>query len=151
MRRTVAQCSAAIVLALSGCPSTDLEYADDVVLFAESTTKLQHVINLVSKLTAAYGLRLRPDECKQIWFSLKPGTGIGVDRQPELVDEFCYLECMLKNNGSYEKDIQQRCAKVISAFNSLTRCLWPTPITDKVMLRVYLSTIHLIMMYGFET
>ncbi|KAK6748174.1 hypothetical protein RB195_001040 [Necator americanus] len=66
MRRTVDQCPADIVLAPSGCPLTDLEYADDVVIFAESSTKLQHVVNLVSKLAAAYGLRLRPDKCKQM-------------------------------------------------------------------------------------
>ncbi|KAK6735765.1 hypothetical protein RB195_018791 [Necator americanus] len=53
MRRTVDQCPADIVLAPSGCPLTDLEYADDVVIFAESSTKLQHVVNLVSKLAAA--------------------------------------------------------------------------------------------------
>ncbi|KAK6735459.1 hypothetical protein RB195_018584 [Necator americanus] len=33
---------------------TDLENADDVVIFAGSITKLQHVVNLVSKLAAAY-------------------------------------------------------------------------------------------------
>ncbi|KAK6762019.1 hypothetical protein RB195_022928 [Necator americanus] len=38
-----------------------------------------------------------------------------------------------------------------SAFNSLTKCLWLTPITNEVKLRVYLSTIHPIMMYGSET
>ncbi|KAK6762681.1 hypothetical protein RB195_023408 [Necator americanus] len=54
MRRTVDQCPADIVLAPSGCPLTDLEYADDVIIFAESSTKLQHVVNLVSKLAAAY-------------------------------------------------------------------------------------------------
>ncbi|KAK6742020.1 hypothetical protein RB195_009720 [Necator americanus] len=64
MRKTVDQCPADIVLAPSGCPLTDLEHADDVVIFAESSTKLQHVVNLVSKLAAAYGLRLRPDKCK---------------------------------------------------------------------------------------
>ncbi|KAK6734580.1 hypothetical protein RB195_018022 [Necator americanus] len=64
MRRTVDQCPADIVLAPSGCPFTDLEYADDVVLFAESSTKLQHVVNLISKLAPAYGLRLRPDKRK---------------------------------------------------------------------------------------
>ncbi|KAK6763076.1 hypothetical protein RB195_023690 [Necator americanus] len=48
--RTVGQCP-------SGCPFTDLEYADDAVIFAESSTKLQHVVNFVSKLAAAYGLR----------------------------------------------------------------------------------------------
>ncbi|KAK6753756.1 hypothetical protein RB195_013006 [Necator americanus] len=65
--------------------------------------------------------------------------------------ELCYVGCMLKNSGSYEKDIQERCAKDISAFNSLTKCLWLTPITKEVKLRVYLSTIRLIMMYGSDT
>ncbi|KAK6735132.1 hypothetical protein RB195_018366 [Necator americanus] len=152
MRRTVDQCPADIVLAPSGCPLTDLEYADDVVIFAESGTELQHVVNLVSKLAAAYGLRLRPDKCKQMWISSRPRTGIRVDGQPiELVDEFCYLGCMLKNNGSYERDVQQRCAKATSAFNSLTKRLWSTPITNEVKLRVYLSAIRPIMMYGLET
>ncbi|KAK6740116.1 hypothetical protein RB195_008532 [Necator americanus] len=75
MRRTVDRCPADIVLAPSGCPLADLEYADDVVIFAESSTKLQHVVNLVSKLAAAYGLRLRPDKCKQMWISSRPRTG----------------------------------------------------------------------------
>ncbi|KAK6761303.1 hypothetical protein RB195_022385 [Necator americanus] len=69
MRRTVDQCTADIILTPSGYPLTDLEYADDVVIFAESSTKLQHVVNLVLKLAAAYGLRLRPDRCKQMWIS----------------------------------------------------------------------------------
>ncbi|KAK6743212.1 hypothetical protein RB195_010461 [Necator americanus] len=78
MRRTVDQFPADIVLAPSGCPLTDLEYADDVVIFAESSTKLQHVVNLASKLAAAYGPRLRPDKCgygiNQMWISSNLGN-----------------------------------------------------------------------------
>ncbi|KAK6729814.1 hypothetical protein RB195_006707 [Necator americanus] len=44
MRRTVGQHPADIVLARSRCLLTDLEFADDVVIFAESSTKLQHVV-----------------------------------------------------------------------------------------------------------
>ncbi|KAK6750173.1 hypothetical protein RB195_002270 [Necator americanus] len=133
MRRSLGQCPADIILAPSGRPVTDFEYADDVVIFAKSNTKLQHVVNLVSKLTAAYGLRLRPDKYKQMWISSKPRTRIRVDGQLiELVDEFCYLGCTLKNNGSYEKDIQQRCAKAV--LNFLTKCLWSTTIINKVKL-----------------
>ncbi|KAK6731322.1 hypothetical protein RB195_007659 [Necator americanus] len=60
------QCPADTVIAPTGPPLTDLEYADDVVIFAESSTKLQHVVNLASKLAASYGLRLRPDKRKQV-------------------------------------------------------------------------------------
>ncbi|KAK6763136.1 hypothetical protein RB195_023736 [Necator americanus] len=68
IRRTAekSQFPADIVLAPSGCPLIDLEYADDVVIFAESSTKLQHVVNFVPKLAAACGLRLRADKCKQM-------------------------------------------------------------------------------------
>ncbi|KAK6743716.1 hypothetical protein RB195_010798 [Necator americanus] len=141
MRRTVDQCPADIVLAPSGCPLTDLEYADDVVIIAESSTKL------VSKLAAAYGLRLRPDKCKQIWISSRPRTGIRVDGKPiELVDEFCYLGCTLKNNGRemFSKNAPR-------PLLHLTKCLWSTSITNEVKLRVYLSAIRPIMMYGSET
>ncbi|KAK6764820.1 hypothetical protein RB195_024951 [Necator americanus] len=144
----VYQCPANIVMTPLGCPLTYL--ADDVVIFAESIKKLQHIVNLVSKLAAAYGLHLRPDKCKQMWISSRPRTGIRMDGQPnELVDEFCYVGCMLKNNG--KKDIQQICTKAISAFNSLTKCLWSTLITNEVKLPVYLSAIRLIMMYRSET
>ncbi|KAK6737769.1 hypothetical protein RB195_020085 [Necator americanus] len=72
--------------------------------------------------------------------------GIRVGGQPiDLVYVFCYLDCMLKNDGNYEKDIQQRCAEGNSAFNSLIKCLWSTPIADEVKLRVYLSAIRPIM------
>ncbi|KAK6734175.1 hypothetical protein RB195_017761 [Necator americanus] len=139
MRRTVDQCPADVVLASSGCPLSDLEYADNVVIFAESSTKFQHVVNLVSKLAAAYGLRLRLDKCKQMWISSRPRTGIRVDGQPiELVDEFCYLGCKLKNNGSYERDVQQRCTKATFAFNSSTKCLWRP--ADRLIQRVLRSS-----------
>ncbi|KAK6725460.1 hypothetical protein RB195_004034 [Necator americanus] len=106
----------------SWCPLTDLEYADDVVILTESSAKLQHVVNLVSKLPAAYGLRLRPDECKQMWISLRSRTEIRVDGVPiEVANEFCQVGCMLKSNGGYAKDIRQKCAKATSALNSLTK------------------------------
>ncbi|KAK6734825.1 hypothetical protein RB195_018173 [Necator americanus] len=90
-QRTVDQCPADIILAPSGRPLTYLEYAYYVVIFAESSTKLQHAVNLVSKLAAAYGLCLRPDKCKQIWISSRPRTGIRVDGQPIELVEFCHL------------------------------------------------------------
>ncbi|KAK6761830.1 hypothetical protein RB195_022788 [Necator americanus] len=40
IRRTVDYCPAYIILAPSGRPLTDLEYADDVLIFEESSTKL---------------------------------------------------------------------------------------------------------------
>ncbi|KAK6729509.1 hypothetical protein RB195_006513 [Necator americanus] len=60
------------------------------------------------------------------------------------------LLAVLKKNSSYERDVQQRCAKVTFSFNSLTKCLWSTTITNEVKLRVYLSAIRPFMMYVSE-
>ncbi|KAK6743078.1 hypothetical protein RB195_010381 [Necator americanus] len=103
----------------------------------EPLDRRQHVVNLVSKLAAAYRLRLRPGKFKQMWISSRPRTGIRVDGQPIELDEFCYLGCTLKNNGSYERDEMQRCAKATSAFNSLTKCLWRP--ADRLVQRVLRS------------
>ncbi|KAK6750579.1 hypothetical protein RB195_002510 [Necator americanus] len=86
-----------------------------------------------------------------MWIFSRPRTGIRVDGQPiKLVDEFCYLGFTLKSKCSYEKDIQQRCVKATSTFNSLTKCLWSIPITNKVKSGVYLSATRPIMMHGWE-
>ncbi|KAK6765449.1 hypothetical protein RB195_025388 [Necator americanus] len=66
MRRTIEQCPADVISAPFARPLVDLEYADDVVIFASSSAQLQHVVDLVSKLAVAYGLRLRSDKCKQM-------------------------------------------------------------------------------------
>ncbi|KAK6736686.1 hypothetical protein RB195_019405 [Necator americanus] len=54
-----------VILAPSARPLLDLEYANDLEIFEFNTTKLQHVVNFVSKLAAAYGLQ-RSDERKQM-------------------------------------------------------------------------------------
>ncbi|KAK6742716.1 hypothetical protein RB195_010154 [Necator americanus] len=51
----------------------------------------------------------------------------------------------------FSKDALNLTAFNSSAFNSLTKCLWSTSITNEVKLRVYLSAIRPIMMYGSET
>ncbi|KAK6736498.1 hypothetical protein RB195_019280 [Necator americanus] len=127
MRRTADHYPADILFATSRCSLTDLEYADDVVIFAKSTTKPQHDVNLVSKLAAAYGYvyALTSNENQ---------GGRTTDRTRRRV-----LQPGLKNNGNYERDVQQRCAKPTFAFNSLTKCVWSTPITNEVKLPMYLS------------
>ncbi|KAK6757522.1 hypothetical protein RB195_015376 [Necator americanus] len=145
MQGDIDQCPTDIVLAPSGCPLTDHECAGDVVIYAESSAKLQNVVNLVSKMAAAYGLHIRPRKCKQMWVSSRPWELRWNDNRSDF-DEFCYLCCMLKSNGSYEKNTQQRWAETIAVFNSLTKYLWSTTITNEVKLRVYLSAIRPIMM-----
>ncbi|KAK6734576.1 hypothetical protein RB195_018020 [Necator americanus] len=47
-------------------PFVGFKYPGDVVIFASSSAKLQGIVDIVSKLAAAYGLRLRLDKSKQM-------------------------------------------------------------------------------------
>ncbi|KAK6735604.1 hypothetical protein RB195_018677 [Necator americanus] len=142
---TVDQCPANIILAPCGHPLIDRSKLRRQCCYIrgkqyESSTCCQ------SKLAAAYGLRLRPDKCKQMWISSRPQAGIRVDGPTiELVDEFCFLTCMLKN-VSHEKDIQHKRTKATCAIRSM-KCLWWTPSPAKWSL----SAIRPIMMCGSET
>ncbi|KAK6736866.1 hypothetical protein RB195_019514 [Necator americanus] len=49
------------------CPLTDAEHADDILIFAKRSAKLQHVTDPVSKLASASGFRLRADKCMPMW------------------------------------------------------------------------------------
>uniref|UniRef100_A0A914WEJ2 Reverse transcriptase domain-containing protein n=1 Tax=Plectus sambesii TaxID=2011161 RepID=A0A914WEJ2_9BILA len=130
----------------------DLEYADDIVLFAQNTPELQRLIDRIVTFSDAYGLKLRPDKCKQLSVSATPAQPLHIYGEPlEIVDSFCYLGSVVTNTGSFEADIKQRVAKATAAFNLLSRCLWSTSIDSSTKLRVYLIAIRPILLYGSET
>ena len=152
MRRTAEQFPAEVLLHPSGRGIMDMDYADDIAIFAESNRSLQQIVDFVSETAAAYGLKLRADKCKQMFDTIKPSQGISVNGSAiELVSQFMYLGCLLMNSGSYAADLAQRCAKATGAFNALSKCLWSSPISKTVKLRVYLTAIRPILMYGSET
>ncbi|KAK6765420.1 hypothetical protein RB195_025369 [Necator americanus] len=76
MRRTTEQCPVDVILAPSPRVLVDVEYTDNVVIFASSSAKLQHVVNIVSKL-AAYRLRLRLINASRC--GSRPSMGIRMD------------------------------------------------------------------------
>ncbi|KAK6764487.1 hypothetical protein RB195_024710 [Necator americanus] len=92
------QRTAAAVRTPPGC-TTPFE-----VITVEASTKLQHVVDLVSQLAATYGLHLRPDKCKEmIWNSdewIDSVQALAEDREgwAELCSMTAYL-CKDADNG----------------------------------------------------
>jgi exonuclease III len=152
MRRTAELHPSAIRLHPTSRTVMDLEYADDIAVLAESPEELQRIVTTISQLAASYGLRLRPEKCKQLWTNIKPDTGVSVDGEKiELVPEFCYLGSVISGNGDLTRDVTQRCRKAESAFGTLWKCLWSQPISNEMKLRVYLTAIRPIFLYSSET
>ncbi|KAK6760654.1 hypothetical protein RB195_021929 [Necator americanus] len=108
MRRTVEQCHADVILAPSIRPLVELKYAHDVALFASSSARSQHVVNLASKLAAAYGLLLCPYKRNQMWIFMVSMVSI-------FMSSIIWALCR-KKMATRERDIQQGCAKASSPF-----------------------------------
>ena len=78
-RRVADEFPPEVVLYPSDRGLIDLEYADDAVILTTSETTLQAVCSRIEELSAAYGLRLRPEKCKvlPVQCSLAHGPRIG--------------------------------------------------------------------------
>lgn len=153
MKRVSEDCSpATVTIWPTERPLLDLEYADDVALIANSTRELQKAVNATSEYAAAYGLLLRPEKCKYMWCTTKPSESLRINgKEIELVEEFCYLGSTLRSNCDVSQDVEQRIRKATAAFNSLSKSLWKSPVSNKVKLRVYLTAIRPILLYSSET
>ncbi|TNN18188.1 hypothetical protein EWB00_010544, partial [Schistosoma japonicum] len=49
---------------LPGASLTDLEYADDIVLFGEDADKMQSLLTTLSNNASMFGMRFSPSKCK---------------------------------------------------------------------------------------
>ncbi|VDN53920.1 unnamed protein product [Dracunculus medinensis] len=132
----------------------DLEYADNVVLFADSYNEMQVILNNVSETAARIGLRINVNKTKAFSSYVQK-----VDKMPlfvnslpvEEVPDFKYLGSTLTANGQV-KDITTRITAARNAFFQLTKSLWSRrEITIKTKARIYIAVIRSILLYGSET
>lgn len=152
MRRTAELYPSNVRLHPTSRTLMDLEYADDIAVLADTAEELQCIVTTISFLASSYGLRLRPEKCKQLWTRTKPNRGITIDGDEiELVEEFCYLGSLIHGKGDLSGDVSQRCKKAAAAFGTLWKCLWSQPISDEMKIRVYLTAIRPIFLYSSET
>ncbi|VDN54058.1 unnamed protein product [Dracunculus medinensis] len=130
---------------------TDLEYADNVVLFADSYNEMQVILNSVSETAARIGLRINVNKTKAFSSYVQK-----VDKMPlfvnslpvEEVPGFKYLGSTLIANGQ-AKDITTRITAARNAFFQLTKPLWSRrEITIKTKVRIYIAVIRSILLYG---
>ncbi|VDN52847.1 unnamed protein product [Dracunculus medinensis] len=114
----------------------DLEYADDVVLFADSYNEMQEILNNVSETAARIGFRINVHKTK-------------VFSSYEVPD---FLGSTLIPNGQAKDDITTRITEARNAFFRLTKPLWNRrEITIKTKVCIYIAVIRSILLYGSET
>uniref|UniRef100_A0A3B3HVR8 ribonuclease H n=1 Tax=Oryzias latipes TaxID=8090 RepID=A0A3B3HVR8_ORYLA len=133
---------------------TDLEYADDTILFSTSLSQLKLALSIYSREAKKYGLMVN-------WTKTK-FMHVGDDPDPPLlqlgnnviepVKSFTYLGSIVTANGDLKPEITRRRALAASALQSLKKPLWRHQnISRKTKLRIYNLAVLPILLYGSET
>ena len=68
-----------------------------------------------------------------------------------MVDEFCYLGCILTSDAIADEDINSRIAKASAAFVRLRNRLWDEHSRLDTKISVYVAVVLTILLYGCET
>jgi hypothetical protein len=136
-----------------GNPVTDLDYADDLALLAESLTDMQRMIDRLDAVASSLGLVISAEKTQTMRTPDTDPTPLLLRGQPLAdVDKFCYLGSFITMNGDAGPEVRSRIAKAENAFALLTARLWSIQRIDlSTKMRVYLAAVRPVLLYGCET
>ncbi|BHF78873.1 aconitate hydratase [Sparganum proliferum] len=132
----------------------DLDYADDIAVFASSFGDLQSMVSRVNEVAKSVGLSINAGKTK-VFSSCIPDqekAPLGIDGcQLEEVDSFKYLGARLLPNGQSKDDIVSRIDAARWVFSSLRKCLWNRrDLSIATKIRVYRASVRSVLLYGCE-
>ena len=120
---------------------TDADYADDIVILANTPNQAEILLHSLERATAGIGLHeymyynQTGDISTLDWASLK------------LLDKFTYLGSSV---SSTEKDIDMRLTKAWTAIDKLS-IIWKSNLTDKMKRSFFQAALVSILLYGCTT
>jgi hypothetical protein len=132
---------------------TDLDFADDIALLADSYPALQALTTSLEDAAAKVGLRISTEKSKTMRAGIgRQGAQIRVGNQPlEEVPQFTYLGSIVSVGNSADADVASRLGKATSTFQRLQRIWSARSIGTKTKLRLYNSLVLATALYASET
>lgn len=132
---------------------TDLDYADDVAILAESTEILAHTLEIFSEESQRLGLEVSWLKTKLQTLSDfldKPSNPEISGEVVEVVDSFVYLGSTITSDCKPDSDVRRRIALAAAAFASLSK-IWASPhLSRNTKIKVYETLIISVLLYGAE-
>ena len=137
---------------------TDLEYADDMALLADSWNDLEAMLTSLSTHCRNFGLSISCSKTKTMAVlpsSLYPQPApihLSPNQPPvESVTSFQYLGSIVQDDCGSDLEVNSRICKASQAFGSLSRILWyQKKIRTQTKLRVFTSVVLPTLLYGTE-
>ena len=130
---------------------TDLDFADDIVLFPSTFPAAQLILNRFVETAAKVGLRLNIKKTEYMLIGDWKGISdsILVDGLPlKEVDDYKYLGAWV---FSSQKDIKCRIAMAWKANLQLAKLWKSTLLSRDTKIRLFIATVQSILLYGAET
>ena len=126
---------------------TDADYADDIVILANTPNQAETLLHSLEQATTGTGLHVNALKTEYMCFN-QAGDISTLDRTSlKLVDKFTYLGSSV---SSTEKDIDTRLTKSWTAIDKLP-IIWKSDLTDKIKRSFFQAAVVSILLYGCTT
>lgn len=138
---------------LNGRRLSNLRFADDIDLMAESDIEAQDLLHSVNQVSQRHGLEINRDKTKVMLVSKEPrDVIINIENDKlEQVSHFKYLGTEVTEQNSSSLDIKCRTAQALAAVSNL-RTIWRNSgISHKTKMRIMDCLVKPIALYGCET
>ena len=132
---------------------TDLDFADDIALIAETNESLQNMTNKLETEAGKIGLRINAVKTK-IMQTGNASTVVHIttgQRPVEQVPHFTYLGSSLSNDGSIHTDVKHRIGKASAIFQRLQSVWTTSKIRTATKLKFYNTIVIPTAIYASET
>ena len=140
---------------IGGYRISNLRYADDTVLLAESEEDLQEIVDRVNEAGKEYNMKMNAKKTKTMVINKREDPTpikIKVDgAEIEQVQNFIYLGHRITEDGRSEEEIKRRVGIARTAFSKMTRTLTKQHIPLKTRKRILQCYIWSTLLHAAET
>lgn len=139
-----------IGIVINGSRLTHLRFADDVVLFSETPSVLQEMLEELVRESAKVGLTMNADKTKLLTNSEKVEIKV-MNKTIEYQDEYIYLGQVISTENLHEKEINRRLANSWKRYWSLKEVMKNEEFSIKLKRKLYESCVLPVLTYGCQT
>ena len=130
----------------------DLDYADDIVLLAETWRNAQQKLDRLNGYGLQTGLKINVDKTESLRIMAKNNTPFKVNNKDiEDVASFTYLGATITTSGGAQEDMKIRIGKARKAYYCLKKIWSSGQYRRKTKMRIFQSNVLSVLLYGCET
>ena len=149
MRRLLSRCNLGIQL--REYQLTDLDYTDDIAIFAPSACVLQEALTVLQEEANLVGMQISWPKTKLMAITPNHLPLKICNKEVVFVDSFTYLGSLITNDGSSSRDITSRIAQAASAMCRLSNPRFRKHrISIRTKINMYRALVVSVLLYGSE-